>query len=324
VPFDAESVITIIQHHYFTPVPDIQAVRDGVPEELLAVVYRALTKDAGQRYASTRDMVKALEAVPFSPEDKAQSEELLRNLARGEAIPKIRTGSLPPLADARTIGAGALGPLSPTIAGAPTATAPSARKPPPQPRQPSRAPLVALVSVGLIGLGVALWWFMLRGGGTASVAPDTLTPPSGTQLASGGTTTPTAAPPAAPAQQAAAAAPTTDTARTVRPSTEQPAAPTARPATRRPTETKVPAAPVVEPAGTGLLRLRTVPPNALILVDGRRVGEQGSAFDVEIPAGRRRIRITAPGYVTFDTTITVEPGSTVNLGQKTLRSEGGP
>ena len=48
-----------------------------------------------------------------------------------------------------------------------------------------------------------------------------------------------------------------------------------------------------------------------------------SAFDVEVPAGPHRLRISASGYLTFDTTITVETGGTVRLGTKTLRSEGG-
>ncbi len=94
------------------------------------------------------------------------------------------------------------------------------------------------------------------------------------------------------------------------------------PARTLPAGGSVPGAPAA-PAGTGLLRVRTVPPNAQILVDGRRVGE-GSAFDVDIAAGTRRIRITAPGYVTFDTVVTVEAGARVNLGQISLRSEGGP
>jgi serine/threonine-protein kinase len=316
VPFDAESVIAIIQHHYFTPVPDVRAVREGVPEELLAVVYRSLSKDAGQRYASTRDMVKAIEAVPFPPEDKSQSEDTLRDLARGEAIPKVRTGSLPPLADARTIGASALGPLSPTIAGGPTVTAPSAR-PSARPRKHGRTPLIATL-VALVVLGAAAAWLALRGTGPTAAAPGALASPTGVQPA-GAESTATATP-----------GPVPPSATVARPSSDSTANRTGAgvAARRAPARTQAPAegqaTPAPEPAGTGLLRVRTVPPSALILVDGRRVGEPGSAFDVEVPAGRRRIRITAPGYVAFDTTITVENGGTRNLGQIILRSEGGP
>ena len=317
VPFDADSVITIIQHHYFTPVPDIRAVREAVPEELLEVVYRALAKDAAQRYATTREMVKALEAVPFSADEKAQSEELLRELARGEAIPKVRTGSLPPLADTRTIGAAALAAGAPTISAAATGAAP---------RRRNRAPLIAAAVLAVIAIGGGVTWVALRGGGSTSPADSELGPPSGTQLAVGPTATQpgpaTPASPAVPRDSLPAAQPHPTAA------TPSPSAPRRTEERAQPPATQPPA-PVAQPApsgpvGTGLLRVRTVPPSAQILVDGRRIGEPGSAFDVEIPAGVRRLRIAAPGYVTFDTTITVEAGGTVRLGTKTLRSEGAP
>ena len=325
VPFDAESVITIIQHHYFTPVPDLGAVREGVPEELLAVVYRALGKDASQRYATTREMVRALETVPFSAEDKAQSEEMLRELARGEAIPKVRTGSLPPLADARTIGAAMLAGGLPTISGAPTVTAPS----PPRPaaaKKRSRKPLIAAGAVLVLMLAAAGTYLALRGSKTGAT-PASPVPASGTQLAGGATPAgqaraPSSAPagPAAPESGGVAATPPPAQRRTSSPASRAPAQRKAESKAQPPVAEQ--AAPA--PAGTSLLRLRTVPTNGLISIDGRKVGDPGSAFDVEIPAGRHRLRVTAPGYVTFDSMITVEPNIPVHLGTRTLRPEGGP
>jgi predicted Ser/Thr protein kinase len=327
VPFDADSVIAIIQHHYFTPVPDVRTVREGVPEELLGVVSRALAKDAAQRYETTREMVKALETVPFSAEERAQAEDTLRDLARGEAIPRVRTGSLPPLADTRTIGAAALAQAAPTVTAAPLGARAGAHR---------RGRGARLAAVGIAGVAVVAGgvWLATRSGTSGPPGVDSLATAGPTQMAAGqaaaqpgqaaGLPLPAAPGPSgtparaqlrgdsvaarggppvrAPAGGERAAAPAAPARQAVAPPPSQPAA----------------------PAATGLLRVRTVPPNAQIAVDGRRVGDPGSAFDVEVPAGVRRLRISAPGYVTFDTTITVETGGTVRLGTKTLRSEGGP
>jgi serine/threonine protein kinase len=98
VPFTADSMVGVIQHHYMTPVPDILLVRPDVPKELLDVVYCALNKDPKDRFATTRDMAIALENIVLSDADREESERLLRQLSTGEAIPKVRTGTLPPLA----------------------------------------------------------------------------------------------------------------------------------------------------------------------------------------------------------------------------------
>ena len=98
VPFTAESMVGVIQHHYMTPVPDITAVREGVPKELLDVIYCALNKDPNDRFPTTKDMATALENVPLSEKDREDAERLLKELSAGKSIPKVRTGSLPPLA----------------------------------------------------------------------------------------------------------------------------------------------------------------------------------------------------------------------------------
>ncbi len=196
VPFDADSVITIIQHHYFTPVPDVHAVRQGVPEELLAVVNRALAKDATQRYATTRDMVRALEAVPFSAEERTQSEELLRELARGEPIPRVRTGSLPPLADARTSGAAMLAASVPTITAEPRISAPW-RNP-----APARARLWAAVALAVTMIGVGAGYLAHRRGVAAAAPTSPIAAPSGNRpaAAAAGAVQPPASPPPATRQ----------------------------------------------------------------------------------------------------------------------------
>jgi serine/threonine protein kinase len=98
VPFLAESMVGVIQHHYMTPVPDMLQVRSEIPKELLDIVYCALNKDPNDRFATTRDMAVALENVPMSDVDREEAEKLLKELSLGRMIPKVRTGTLPPLA----------------------------------------------------------------------------------------------------------------------------------------------------------------------------------------------------------------------------------
>jgi serine/threonine protein kinase len=98
VPFMADSMVGVIQHHYMTPVPDILTVRSEVPKELLDIVYCALNKDPKDRFATTRDMAVALENLPMTDAEREEADRVLKQLSSGEAIPKVRTGTLPPLA----------------------------------------------------------------------------------------------------------------------------------------------------------------------------------------------------------------------------------
>jgi serine/threonine-protein kinase len=91
VPFDSETLAGFIQHHLFTPHPDLRGARDDVPAELLATINRALAKDPAERFASTRDMLQALEAVPFSEADRRETEHMLRALAHGADVAKVAT-----------------------------------------------------------------------------------------------------------------------------------------------------------------------------------------------------------------------------------------
>jgi predicted Ser/Thr protein kinase len=102
VPFDSETLAGYLQHHLFTPAPDLGAARDDLPSSLIAVVQRALAKDPEQRFESTRAMLEAIEAIPFPEADRRQSEDVLRRLAKGDGVAKVATRELPPLPEART------------------------------------------------------------------------------------------------------------------------------------------------------------------------------------------------------------------------------
>lgn len=89
VPFQAESVIGLMHHHFNTPAPDVRQLRSGVPAELLDVVTRALAKKPEQRYATTAEMLLAVEAIPLPDGDRRYGESVLRKLARGERVGTI-------------------------------------------------------------------------------------------------------------------------------------------------------------------------------------------------------------------------------------------
>lgn len=59
-PFDADSAMTIMMMHMTDPVPDVREIRNDVPPALVAVVNRALAKDANARYASAAEFAAAL------------------------------------------------------------------------------------------------------------------------------------------------------------------------------------------------------------------------------------------------------------------------
>jgi len=104
VPFHADTLAAIMHHHFFTPVPDVSVARHDVPTELIAVLDRVLAKDPDRRFATTREMRIAIEAVPLSEADRLAGESMLRELAQGSsAVPIVRTDALPPLADTMSV-----------------------------------------------------------------------------------------------------------------------------------------------------------------------------------------------------------------------------
>ncbi|HEX8851621.1 MAG TPA: protein kinase [Gemmatimonadaceae bacterium] len=109
VPFDADSLPAVMQHHFFTPAPDPGAMRAGIPRQLDAVVRRALAKKPEDRYASTRDLVEAIDAIPQTAEERREGEEILRTLARGGSVPRIATSAAPTIRGIAPVAGGQLG-----------------------------------------------------------------------------------------------------------------------------------------------------------------------------------------------------------------------
>jgi serine/threonine protein kinase len=89
VPFDGDSLPEILQHHCFTPPPDASLMRPDSPAALTAIVLRLLTKDPSQRFQSTHDLTRALDAIPFSEADRAEGEATLRAMVAAAAGPAL-------------------------------------------------------------------------------------------------------------------------------------------------------------------------------------------------------------------------------------------
>ena len=102
LPFHSDTLAGLMQHHFFTSVPDPRLVRDDVPDALCDVLDRALAKSPEERFETTRAMSAAIEAIPFSEGDRLASERSLQALARGETIGPVASRPMPPLPEAPT------------------------------------------------------------------------------------------------------------------------------------------------------------------------------------------------------------------------------
>jgi len=102
VPFHADTLAGMMQHHFFTPPPDLRRVRDDVPDALILLLQQALAKDPERRFPTTRAMLSAIEAIPFAEQDRVTSEQALQALARGETVARVSVRTPPPLPEAPT------------------------------------------------------------------------------------------------------------------------------------------------------------------------------------------------------------------------------
>jgi len=287
LPFEADSIMGIIQHHYMTPPPDITSVREGVPQELLDVLYRSLAKKPEERFATTHEMAEALEGVPLTPAERRESLVLLKQLSLGETVPKVRTGSLPPLS------------ITASISGQRTAAAPGqvaktevqkrGRRPTTKPK--GKGGLVAAILAVLLlagGGGGAYWKFVMNKPAPAEPAAPTTTQPS--TAAPAATAVPTTTPPP----------PTTPTRRSDRPRTTPSTMQQAAPLTVAP-----------EPMATGTLLIRATPSTAQVIVNGETWGLGGGQRTVR--AGTYSVRVSADGCEPVTRSVTVDPGGAARL-----------
>lgn len=295
VPFRAETIPGVMQHHFFTPVPDIQQVRTDVPQALVEIINRALAKRPAERYATTREMQAAIEALPYGESDRRHGEVLVRDLVLGVSVPKVDAGVLPPLAETLLM-------TPPPIRREREATARKAL-------QRSMRRRYAGVGAGAALAALALGLTAANMGASREVAerdsaravtraPDTVPAETPTRAA------PTPGDSAAPTPPPRSTAPARASVAIARRDTAPSAA------------TSTPVRPAESLTAPGRLRVRVYPSDASIEVDGRLLGH-GVVLDSTLASGARRMRFAAPGYLPLDTVVQVVAGETSQLG--TLR-----
>jgi len=75
-PFEADSVMTLMQKHVHEAVPDLRQRRPDLNPELIAIIEKALAKKPEQRFQSATQIATALAAL-LTPKDSAQIEDTL-------------------------------------------------------------------------------------------------------------------------------------------------------------------------------------------------------------------------------------------------------
>lgn len=137
VPFQAESQVAVAMKHVSEQIPDVAAVRPGVPATVAAVVDKATEKDPDYRYRSIAEMIADLE---ISLDESAAREPAQRRSDQATTVLK---------------------------------TVPAARKPLTSSKRSSRLGVaMGLVGVALV-IGALVWGGGLLGGSGGSNLPIT-------------------------------------------------------------------------------------------------------------------------------------------------------
>jgi serine/threonine-protein kinase len=89
-PFNAESVLTLINMHLNDPVPDLSALRPDIPHGLMSIVNKSLEKDRNDRYSSAHemglDLKRILPTLRTVPGSKAEFGHLNIRLPDGSGL----------------------------------------------------------------------------------------------------------------------------------------------------------------------------------------------------------------------------------------------
>ena len=153
LPFDDDSVHTIIYKHIFEPPPDLQGLRRDAPGHLIHAMHKALAKDPEDRYATMEEFATAV--LPSHPvtADTASSISLLSSGGSLGAATEI------------------------TVA--------------PQPRKRRRGVSALLAVITIVAAAGGTWWMMYGGDSSLGGArPQTQAVAAGLEDSAGGTIAP--------------------------------------------------------------------------------------------------------------------------------------
>ncbi len=154
LPFDDDSVHTIIYKHIFEPPPDLQGLRGDAPGYLSHALHKALAKDPEDRYATMEEFATAvLPTHPVTP-DTASSISLLSS-------------------------GGSLGAATEITAASP-------------PRKRRRGMSVLLAVITIVAVAGGTWWVMYGSGGSSlgGAGPQTQAVAAGLEDSAGGAIAP--------------------------------------------------------------------------------------------------------------------------------------
>ncbi len=140
-PFEGDSAMTVMFKHVNEPPPDIQQYNAAIPDELKAIIQKALTKEPGDRFATAADMARALRGLPLvktmpappaAPTPPAAPEKEAAPAQPAHTVPDRAAASPPP----PSVPEKAAAPPAPSQ---PAHTLPDQVAPPASPASPEKA-----------------------------------------------------------------------------------------------------------------------------------------------------------------------------------------
>jgi len=291
VPFDGEDSFSIGYKHIMEELPT-PALETAEQRELFAVVQKMMAKKPEDRFQTAEELIQALESGGGTGMSMADMSTMPTRAI--EPMKPPATKAAPPVSTAATAplprASASMGKPADAAGGAAAPAKKAARPAPPKPK--SKAPVFAGLAVVVVAGGLAGGYFgVVRPKQIAQARADSVAQAQRDSVAQ--------------AQRLAAA----DTVH----HDSLPATPADGNASRHPAPPSRPTAEsnrrveaAAPPAGRpGTLRVEGAPPNADIKLDGRSI--RANAKDV--PSGRRRLVVTAPGYERFEAQVDIPPGS---------------
>jgi serine/threonine-protein kinase len=274
--------------------PDIRTLNERIPEPVASVVGRMLARAPEERYPSLEAAGEAFDhALPSW--SAARLRAFVSALADGREPVEVSPPVAPQPADARPA------PLSVDTLSAGTGVfGTSPGEPVPRPGAPARVLVLGAAVLALL-MGLALWWQSSRRASEPHVAQATARPgppapdmtPSVVSNAPPSVVSPTTPPPtlveAAPAPVSTAAARPAPPARKSGAPSRAPASSAAVLPAPPATEPPAPAAPT-----SAVLEVVTFP-WAEVYVDGKHLGRTPYLKRLELPPGKRKLRLVNPG-----------------------------
>jgi hypothetical protein len=90
VPFDADSAVVLLQKHISEPPPPLAPLRPDAPPDLVNLIERTMLKSPNDRFPDMGDFAEAVELLRITAQHAPQGRAELKALAVGETISGLR------------------------------------------------------------------------------------------------------------------------------------------------------------------------------------------------------------------------------------------